>query len=205
MGCPAWREIRWWRTHSRSAELGRLLRRLHLLKPPESLSLPNLHVLDQAQGRIERARGLSEAERGALSGEADRLSDALPKVEFRLPRSVIHGDANIGNVLKQPDGRVVMFDLGGVCWGPPEWDLTATAVYRDLGWHSEDEYREFCEVYGFDVAQLSGWPVLKALQELRMVCWLAMKFEEDEEIADEVRRRVDDLAHPGRARDWRPY
>lgn len=198
----------WWTAEgdwTTPVELGRLLRRFHSLKPPGSLSLPGLDVLDQARGRAKRARGLSAAEHDVLLGAADRLDGELAGVEFELPRSVIHGDANIGNVLKQPDGRVVMFDLGGVCWGPPEWDLTATAVYRDLGWHSRDQYREFCEVYGFDVTRMSGWPVLKSLQELRMVCWLALKFQDGEEIAEEVRRRVDDLANPERSRDWRPY
>ncbi|WP_460302027.1 phosphotransferase enzyme family protein [Actinocorallia aurea] len=190
---------------TRPAALARALRELHGLKPPAALDLPDFDPLRQISEGIEAAKGLSAAERGVLRAEVERVSAALPQVDLRMPRSVIHGDANIGNILLRPDGVAVLFDLGGACWGPPEWDLVTTAVYRDLGWHTDDEYAEFCEVYGFDVSEIAGFPVLKSLQELRMTTWLAQKDGESPAITEEIRQRVADLQNPDAPRNWHPY
>jgi len=80
-----------------------------------------------------------------------------------------------------------------------------TAVYRDLGWHTDAEYAAFCEVLGRDVTRDPEWPILKAVQELRMTCWLAQKAASDQGIADEFAARVADLGDPGRPRRWQPY
>jgi Ser/Thr protein kinase RdoA (MazF antagonist) len=185
-------------------ELARLLRRMHGLKPPPGLVVPQLDPFARVDERIEAAP-ISLPERTVLRELAARLRAELPDVGYVLGRSVIHGDANIGNVLKTPSGEAVLFDLDGVCWGPPEWDLAITAVYRDLGWHTDAEYAEFCAVYGFDVAAWPGYPVLRAVRELRMTCWLSQKAADEDEIAMEVRRRIADLADPARPRRWRPY
>lgn len=187
------------------ADLARLLRHLHSLTPPKGLDLPGMDPLDRADERIEAAPSLSATERSVLRNLAQRLRRELPAVGYVLPRSVIHRDANVGNVLKTSSGDLVLFDLEGVCWGQPEWDLVITAVYRDLGWHSDAEYGEFCRVYGFDVTELAGYQTLRAAQELRMTCWLSQKGADDAEIAAELRRRIADLEASERPRRWRPY
>ncbi|MBO2447107.1 aminoglycoside phosphotransferase family protein [Actinomadura barringtoniae] len=187
------------------AELGRLLRKLHGLRPPAELSLPALDPFSRVDERIEAVQGIPDEDKAQLRTLARDLRGALQEVEYVLPTAVIHGDANIGNVLRTPEGEAVLFDLDGVCWGPPEWDLAITAVYRELGWHTDAEYEEFCQAYGFDVTQLPGYPVLRAVRELRMTCWLSQQAGDDESIAAEVSRRIQDLADPARPRLWHPY
>ena len=77
--------------------------------------------------------------------------------------------------------------------------------YRDLGWHSEAEYADFYKVYGFDITAWKGYPLYKQIRELRMTTWLAQKGGENPEIDAEIDRRVNDLAHPERPREWNPY
>ncbi|MGH3568173.1 MAG: phosphotransferase family protein [Pseudonocardia sp.] len=71
---------------------------------------------------------------------------------FALPRGHIHGDANVGNVICDDRGHAVLIDLDSFAIGAREWDLIQTALFFDrLGWHTEEEYREFVEVYGYDI------------------------------------------------------
>jgi len=40
-----------------------------------------------------------------------------------LPRGVIHGDASVGNVIRDTTRHAVLIDLDGFAVGPREWDL----------------------------------------------------------------------------------
>jgi Ser/Thr protein kinase RdoA (MazF antagonist) len=185
-------------------ELARLLRTLHRLIPPPSLGLPDLDPFHRVAERIDTAPGLDTTQRALLRAHHRDLVARWPTVTPVLGTHVIHGDAHIGNVLATDHG-VVLFDLGGICWGPPEWDLTLTALYRDLGWHTDAEYAAFCDAYGFDVTAWDGYPLYKAVRELCMTTWLAQKGGENPAIDTEIDRRVSDLAEPGRPRSWNPY
>ncbi|MEU1717760.1 phosphotransferase enzyme family protein [Nocardiopsis dassonvillei] len=185
-------------------ELARLLRTLHHLTPPPSLGLPDLDPFHRVAERIDTAPGLDTAQRDLLRTHQQDLAARWPTVTPALGTHVIHGDANIGNVLATPQG-VVLFDLDGICWGPPEWDLVLTALYRDLDWHTDTEYADFCDVYGFDVTSWDGYPLYKQVRELRMITWLAQKGGESPEIDAEIARRIADLAEPRRQRTWNPY
>ena len=187
------------------ADLAGVLKRLHALPLPVVPELPVVDLFAQSAQRIDAADALSGDERSTLRGRLEALRPQAAAVRPVLPHSVIHGDASVGNLLKTVSGELVLFDLEGVGLGMPEWDLTITAVYRGLGWHSREEYAGFCDVYGFDVTGLDGYPVLKAVQELRMTCWLAAKAGDDPKIAAEVRQRMADLADPSRPRSWKPY
>ena len=95
----------------------------------------------------------------------DRLADLRARyaaLEFVLPAGPVHGDANIGNILRrQADGVAVLIDLDGFASGPREWDLVLTAMYFErFGWHTAAEYAEFAEVYGFDVMAWPGYPAV---------------------------------------------
>ncbi len=55
---------------------------------------------------------------------------------------MIHGDASVGNVLRDRQGAPVLIDLEGFAIGPREWDLGLTAMYYDsFGWHTRQEYQ----------------------------------------------------------------
>ncbi|PSK96197.1 phosphotransferase family enzyme [Murinocardiopsis flavida] len=184
-------------------ELATLLARLHRLAPPADLELPALAPFSRIGDRIHRAQIPSE-DKQVLQRRLIDLRAAYAGVRTGLARSVIHGDANIGNVQMTKHGAV-LYDLDGVCWGPPEWDLVLTALYTGLGWHTETEYREFCTVYGFDVRTWEGYPVYKRVWELIMVSWLAQKAGESVEVDTEIQVRIADLADPARPRAWNPY
>lgn len=188
------------------AELAELLRRLHDLEPPAGLELPELVPLGSVGRRIESAKHLSERDRGFLRERRAELDERYGELDFVLPRGVIHGDANIGNAVRDRDGRATLIDLDGFAVGPREWDLTLTALYYErLGWHTSAEYEDFVRVYGFDVMSWPGYPVMRAIRELIMVTWLAQNMGNGPEIVAEVNKRIADLRAGDGPRDWKPY
>lgn len=188
------------------AELGVLLRRLHSLETPPSLVLPELRPFARVDTRIDGA-DLAERDRSFLRDRLAELREAYARLEFALPRGLIHGDANIGNIIRrQADGATVLIDWDGVSTGPREWDLVLTAMYFDrFGWHSAQEYRDFVAAYGFDVVSWPGYPVLRDIRELIMVAWLAQNSRESAEIAAEVAKRIADLRSGDGPRRWAPF
>jgi aminoglycoside phosphotransferase len=187
------------------AELAGLLRWLHHLEPPSSLMLSELRPFARAAARIEGAE-LDERDRVFLRGRLARLRQDYGQLKFVLPAGLVHGDANIGNIIRRADGVAVLIDLDGVASGPREWDLVLTAMYYErFGWHTAQEYAEFVEGYGFDIMSWPGYPVLRATRELIMVTWLAQNIAERAEIADEVAKRIDDLRSGDGRRDWAPF
>lgn len=191
-------------TYASTREMGDLLRRLHGLGAP-SFPLPELRPFGKVDRRLKRAV-LREETRGYLSALAQELSAKYEGLEFVLPPGHLHGDFNIGNVLRDAEERPTVIDLDGFAVGPREWDLMQTAMYYDsFGWHSEDEYADFVTGYGFDVRQWSGYRVLRSVRELLMVTWLAQNAGTNPRAAEEVEKRVDSLRSGGSRRDWAPF
>jgi aminoglycoside phosphotransferase (APT) family kinase protein len=187
------------------AELAALLRWLHEPEPPSSLVLPVLRPFARVDARIDGAE-LAEGDREFLRARLAELRERYARLEFVLPAGPVHGDANVGNVIRRADGVAVLIDLDGFAAGPREWDLVLTAMYFErFGWHTAQEYREFVTGYGFDVMSWPGYPVLRDIRELIMVAWLAQNTRESPEIAAEVSKRIADLREGGGPRDWAPY
>jgi aminoglycoside phosphotransferase len=188
-----------------AAELGALLRRLHALQLPPRLGVPLLRPFGRVERRIENA-DLDEGDRAFLRERLAWLRGDYEELIFALPFGPIHGDANVGNILRRRDGVAVLIDLDGFGTGPREWDLALSAVYYDrMGWLSAEEYAAFVDAYGFDVMAWSGYPVLRDIRELIMVTWLSQRVGESQEIAAEVRKRIADLRGPGGRRNWAPF
>jgi aminoglycoside phosphotransferase (APT) family kinase protein len=188
------------------AEVAALLVRLHALTPPAGLDLQPLRPFARAERRIEQNGWLSPGDRSFLRTRLEELRARYAQLQFILPPGVIHGDASVGNVIHDGDGRPVLIDLDGFAIGPREWDLVLTAVYYDsFGWHSAAEYAAFAEVYGFDVMRWPGYPVLRDVREFLMVTWLSQKAGHDEQVAAEVRKRIASLRTGSSKRDWQPY
>jgi aminoglycoside phosphotransferase (APT) family kinase protein len=188
------------------AELGVLLRRLHGLETPPSLVLPDLRPFARVDARIDGA-DLAESDRMFLRDRLAELQEAYARLDFVLPAGLVHGDANIGNIIRrQADGVAVLIDWDGVATGPREWDLVLTAMYFErFGWHTAQEYRDFVAGYGFDVMSWPGYPVLRSIRELIMVAWLAQNTRDSAEIAAEVAKRIEDLRGRDGPRDWAPF
>jgi aminoglycoside phosphotransferase (APT) family kinase protein len=188
------------------AEVAALLVRLHALTPPAGLDLQPLRPFARAERRIEQNGWLSLGDRSFLRTRLEELRARYAQLQFTLPPGVIHGDASVGNVIHDGDGRPVLIDLDGFAIGPREWDLVLTAIYYDsFGWHTAAEYAAFAEVYGFDVMRWPGYPVLRDVREFLMVTWLSQKAGHDEQVAAEVRKRIASLRTGSSKRDWQPY
>jgi Phosphotransferase enzyme family len=187
-------------------EVAGLIARLHKLTPPTRLALPALEPFDRAEDRISESRWLTEDDRAWMNAELARLRAEYARLEFALPQGVIHGDANIGNVLRDYHGNPVVIDLDGFATGPREWDLILTAIYYDrYGWHTREQYETFARVYGFDIMQWPGYPVLAAVREFIMVTWIIGKAGEDDRTSAEARKRVHALRTGGSRKDWGPF
>jgi Ser/Thr protein kinase RdoA (MazF antagonist) len=188
------------------AEVGDVLRRLHMLTAPADLHLPELAPFANAPTRIEANTWLTPDDRAFLITMLAQMRAAYTELEFTLPPGVIHGDASIGNVLRDRDGRPVVIDLDGFAVGPREWDLALTAIYADsFGWHTREEYQDFARVYGYDIMTWPGYPVMRAAREFLMVTWVIQKAPESEQAAAEAAKRIAALRTGATRRDWQPY
>ena len=186
-------------------DLAMVLNFLHGVPSETAPPLPAWDPFPEMRSRLMRSDALARAERLKLVALVDACERRLRKVDFVLRTGVIHGDASVGNMIRTEAGELVLFDLEGVCTGPAEWDLVITSVYRELGWHTDDEYRDFVQAYGFDVSQWDGYRDLADAQKLRMVCWLAGKVTAgDEGTLAELRRRIESVDRTGPPYEWQP-
>jgi aminoglycoside phosphotransferase (APT) family kinase protein len=187
------------------AELADVLGQLHALTAPAGLRLPRVSPFDSAESRIADSRWLRQEDRTFLTGLLTRLRESYARLDFVLPEGVIHGDANVGNVLHDFRGKPVVIDLDGFSIGPREWDLALTAIYFDsFGWHTREEYETFARVYGFDIMKWPGYPVMRAVREFLMVTWVVQKAIESERLAEEARKRIAALRTGASRKDWQP-
>ena len=188
------------------AEVAEVFRRLHQLTAPAGLRLPELAPFANAPRRIEASTWLTPDDRAFLITMLAQLRAAYDGLEFTLPPGVIHGDANVGNVLRDRDGNPVVIDLDGFAVGPREWDLVLTAIYYDsFGWHTRQEYQNFVRVYDYDIMTWPGYPVMRAVREFLMVTWVIQKAPESEEAAAEAAKRIAALRTGASRKDWQPY
>jgi aminoglycoside phosphotransferase (APT) family kinase protein len=185
-------------------ELARTLRQLHAFAIPAGLDLPPLDPFRAARRRIVRCID-EPADRDFLLDECDQRAQRYAELDFVLPTGVIHGDANVGNLIRDRDGRPLLADLDGFRIGPREWDLVLTAMYYErFGWHSQEEYEAFVATYGYDILKWPGYAVLRDVRELLMVAWLAQKVSMDAAAGQELQKRLRALRTGGSRRDWLP-
>lgn len=192
------------RTYATTGEMGELLRRLHCLHPP-AFPLPELRPFAKVAERLELAT-LAPATRAFLIELTSSLESEYAELAFQLDRGPLHGDYNVGNVLRDAHGQPQVIDLDTFAVGPREWDLMQTAMYYDsFGWHTEQEYADFVDGYGFDVRNWAGYPTLRTVRELLMVSWLSQNAGADPRAAAEVEKRVASLRSGGSRRNWAPF
>jgi aminoglycoside phosphotransferase (APT) family kinase protein len=186
-----------------TGELARLLLELHSLDPP--MWLPVHDPLGKAVERIAALDSVEVTDRDFLQVRFEELASAYLDLEFDLAPGVIHGDANVGNVIRDREGRAILADLDGFAIGPREWDLILTALYFErFGWHTESEYALFTETYGYDVMKWSGYSTMRDLRELLMVAWLAQSVRSDAG-RRELAKRIETLRADGSRTDWSPF
>ena len=192
-------------TKATPAELGAILRRLHALHVPDGLRLPELEIFGRVAGRIAAAR-IPDADRSFLADRLGALRAQYQNLGFALKACAVHGDAHQGNLIRQPDGTAVLIDLERFAFGQPEADLSVTATEHLLGWHTREQYAGFVRAYGgYDVMTWPGFPVIRAINELKMTTWLMQNIGQSERTATEFRTRLGSLRDPGRPRRWEPF
>ncbi|MEY9846126.1 Ser/Thr protein kinase RdoA (MazF antagonist) [Streptacidiphilus sp. BW17] len=153
-----------------AADIAPLLRRLHSLPIPD-FPLGRLDPFVRLATRIDNAATLDDEQQQWLHHRLANLQAAWSSLPEGRPPSVIHGDAWGGNVAVTPT-TVYLLDFERTSQGPPEWDLTATAVgHGTFGTVSDEQYAAFCEAYGTDVTTWAGYPVLRDIRELRVTCF----------------------------------
>jgi aminoglycoside phosphotransferase (APT) family kinase protein len=189
-----------------TVELGSILRRLHEQPLPDSLQLPPFSPFDRAWERIDRSPALTTDDRHFMTVYGRQLSVHWPNLVYALKAGPIHGDANVGNLLRCANGGAVLSDLDGFGIGPREWDLILTAMYFErYGWHTESEYREFCDSYGFDVMAWPGYKTLADTREFLMVTWLSQNAASGSSSEGELRRRIKTLRSGDGRAEWQPF
>ncbi|PXY31758.1 phosphotransferase enzyme family protein [Prauserella muralis] len=185
-----------------SAELARLLRRVHALPAPDGVGAWS--PLADVRARVADAEELDTDDRRFLLQRCDEVQKRLETVTFALPRALVHGDAHPGNVIVGPDGPVLC-DFDSACSGPPEWDLTPLAVGRERFGDPSAWYRGLAETYGFDVVRWEGFEVLRAARELKLTTSVLPILRSHPSVRHELHRRLDDLRAGRQHTRWVRY
>jgi Ser/Thr protein kinase RdoA (MazF antagonist) len=169
---------------------GRLLHAFHQRTAKLVLSLEPWRPLASSNRRLAELHGhYPPDDITLLSQWSRRISRELDQVEPVLPGGVIHGQAEVGNVLLRA-GHPVLIDFERVAIGPREWDLIDTAVAVNRFGLPEQRYRNFADAYGFDVRAWEGYETYRRLWELRATTWLMQSGQHSREAARETAVRL---------------
>lgn len=185
------------------ADLARLLVRVHALDACPC-DLDAFEPLTTSQARLASAANVGPADRDLLRRRCTILTEQFRTLDFALRPGPIHGDAHTSNLLTD-NGQVVLLDFESVAIGPREWDLLPTSIAYERFGLSDERYREFADVYGFDVRTWSGYPVLREIRELTMTTWLMQNIAEDPDIGAEFELRVASMREGDFGRAWTPF
>jgi Ser/Thr protein kinase RdoA (MazF antagonist) len=171
-------------------QLGELLLVFHALTDTLVVRLPDWQPLASARRRLDALTTQYPHEDIALLEQwYERINASLSQLQPSLRVGVIHGQAEIGNVLLR-DGRPVFGDLERITRGPREWDLIDTAITTLRFNQPRDRYEDFTQAYGFDVRAWDGFPILRRVWELRATTWLMQTRDYRPQIAQEVQVRL---------------
>ncbi|WP_157172042.1 aminoglycoside phosphotransferase family protein [Nocardia higoensis] len=185
-----------------SEALGKVLLTLHGLDRP-SFDLPSVEPFGRMAARLASAP-IPRADSDLLRHRVAQLTDELAALRFQLPSVAVHGDAHVGNLMIV-DGSPVLIDFETFAWGPAEWDLAKIAAECSVGMVDRRHYDAFATAYGHDVTTWSGWPVLRDIQRVKMVSWLAQNIEHSARVRDEYAKRIETIRTGVVAAPWRGF
>ncbi|WP_322760687.1 phosphotransferase [Frankia sp. Cr2] len=186
------------------SDLAAALQRIHALPLPDA-ALPHWDPLDDVRRRLADAEGLADPDFAFLRRMADRLEVALERVTYDLPAGILHGDAHLGNLIRCHDGRVIVCDFDSTCYGPTEWDLIPVAVGRLRFGYPPEQHAVLASEYGFDVTRWSGFEVLRALRELKLVTSVVPILASNPRVAAQFAIRLASLRYADESVRWLPY
>lgn len=183
------------------AELAPLLRRMHELPRP-NFPIGQLQPFTRIAERLHAARCTDADDREWLMRRLGELQEEWARLPAGLPHCVVHGDAWGGNCAVTDKGALLL-DFERTSTGPPEWDLTSTAVAFDtFGTLSADRYARYSKQYGFDVRDWAGYPILQGIRELRLVTFGMQTADQDPEARPQAQYRIDCVRGREGRRPW---
>jgi hypothetical protein len=185
------------------SDLGHVLREFHHLDSPP-MQLPPWDPIDDARERIVDAEALPDADRDFLLDWCERLHPRIADLNQRAAGGLVHGDAHAGNLLRTPDGRVVLCDFDATCRGPWQVDLVATAV-GEARFGRAGAHDQLAHTYGYDVTTDPDWPTLRQARELKMVVAAVPLLASTPGIAHEFTVRMESIQHDDQTRRWTPF
>ncbi|GAA1253400.1 aminoglycoside phosphotransferase family protein [Prauserella halophila] len=187
------------------AELAELLRTLHSAGVPDVDGAGEWAPLDDVRARVAAgAEELADTDRAFLLDRCDELETKAAELEFPLARTLIHGDAHVGNVIVGSGGPVLC-DFDSACAGPPEWDLVPVAVGRERFGDSPSRQAAVARRYGFDVTAWEGFDVLRGMRELKLATSVLPTAERSPGVRREAHRRIADLRAGNLNHRWMRY
>ncbi|MEV1065010.1 aminoglycoside phosphotransferase family protein [Streptomyces sp. NPDC050263] len=185
-------------------DLAELLRLLHALPAP-SFGLPPRDLLSGVERWLRLASdAIDPADATYLRARRDGFATAAAALTPQLPPGPIHGDALPRNVHIGPEGPVLV-DLETVSADLREHDLVVMALSRDRYGLPAADYDSFTAVYGWDVREWAGCPVLRGARETASCAWVAQHAPTNPKALVEFRRRVASLRDEDEAVRWYPF
>jgi aminoglycoside phosphotransferase (APT) family kinase protein len=149
-------------------ELASVLRDLHSRPlPPDPPAVLTDPLASVAGAVSEGPDGLPRGQREWLSARISQLRVCWAELGFPQPPGLIHGDAHPGNLIRTPEGNLVLGDWDHVAVGPRVWDL-AQVFYtsRRFGQPARQDLDGFAVAYGWDPRNWPGLANLVAIREL---------------------------------------
>ncbi|WP_433118158.1 aminoglycoside phosphotransferase family protein [Micromonospora sp. CA-246542] len=184
-------------------DLGLALREFHALDPTP-IALPAWDPVGDARRRLADAECLDPHDRDFLVKWCDRLEPQLVALNDREGPKLVHGDAHVGNLLRETSGRTVMCDFDATCIGPWQVDLAAVAV-GEARFGGTGLHEGLAAAYGYDVTSDQSWPVLREARELKMIAAAAPLIGNSPEVAGEFADRLQSVRDGETQARWKPF
>lgn len=185
-----------------ATDLGHALRHFHDLATPP-FPLPLWDPIEDALRRIDDAEALPDSDRRTLLDWCHHLQSSITALT-RDSTQLIHGDAHVSNLLREPTGRVVFCDFDATCLGPWQADLVAVPV-GEARFGPTGAHQRLAGAYGYNVLADSNWPLLRAARELKMVVAAVPLLASAPGVADEFHLRLRSITDPDHDVRWTPF
>lgn len=186
-----------------AGQLGALLRRLHALPAPIT-HLPKFDPVGDIRWRLEHADGLDDVDLLFLKSRCDSLQEELDGLATTLPSGVVHGDAQVGNLIAGPEGPVLC-DFDSVCIGPREWDLVPIVFGQSHYGDGPEGVQAMVTAYGADVRSMPGFVTLMRARELKLVTSAVPVIRTNSRLREEFFRRLASIRNGVSDKRWTRY
>jgi hypothetical protein len=184
-------------------DLGHVLREFHRCGVPP-FELPAWDPIGDARTRIADAEALTDHDRDTLLTWCDALQPAVSNLLHGADGQLVHGDAHIGNLLRDDSGRVVFCDFDATSVGPWQVDLVAVPV-GEARFGRPGAHEALAASYGYDVTTDPNWPTLRDARELKMIVAAVPLLASGPRIATEFTRRLQSITDDNHHARWTPY